>query len=182
MTYDVDGRPVSTSDSKGSQTVTYDPTSGLVTKLEDSAAGMFTATYDADGNLKTRALPDGLTATTTYNAVDEPISLAYTKETSCGESCTWLNETLERSIYGQIPTNTGNLVNDSYFYDKDGRLVEARNAYRRILHHEEVHLRPRFEPPLEGYEGAGRRRLRDVGRNRTEIQLRRSRSPDQSYV
>jgi RHS repeat-associated protein len=127
-TYDVDGRPVTSSDNKGSQTITYDPTSGLPVKLEDSAAGTFTAAYDPDGNLKTRTLPNGLTATTAYNAADESNSLSYTKETNCGASCTWLTESVERSIYGQILTNNGNLVNDAYSYDKAGRLTEARET------------------------------------------------------
>jgi RHS repeat-associated protein len=127
-TYDVDGRPVTIGDPKGSQTVTYDPTSGLPTKLEDSAAGTFTASYDADGNLVERGLPDGLTAKTTYNEADEPTKLAYTKTSSCGESCTWLEEGLERSIYGQIESDTGTLASQVYFYDKAGRLTEARET------------------------------------------------------
>jgi RHS repeat-associated protein len=126
--YDIDGRPVNMTDNKGSQMITYDPASGMPTKLDDSAAGTFTASYDADGNLVQRGLPDGLTAKTTYNEVDEPTKLTYTKTTFCGESCTWLDEGVERSIYGQILTNTGNLVSDQYSYDKDGRLTEARET------------------------------------------------------
>jgi RHS repeat-associated protein len=127
-TYDVDGRPVTMTDGKGSQTVTYDPTSGLPTRLEDSAAGTFTASYDADGNMVERTLPNGITAKTTYNEVDEPTKLAYTKTSSCGASCTWLEEGVERSIYGQIMSDTGNLVSDLYSYDKAGRLTEARET------------------------------------------------------
>jgi RHS repeat-associated protein len=122
-TYDIDGRPITASDNKGSQTMTYDPTSGLLTKLEDSGAGTFTASYDADGNIVERTLPDGLTAKTTYNEVGEPTKLAYTKATS-----TWYEENLERSIFGQIATDNGTFVNDSYFYDKAGRLLEARET------------------------------------------------------
>jgi RHS repeat-associated protein len=128
-TYDVDGRPVTTTDSKGSQTATYDPTSGLLTKVQDSAAGAFTASYDADGNMVERTLPNGITATTTLNQVDEPTKLAYTKAASCGETgCTWLEESLERSIYGQTMSNTGTLVNDQYSYDNQGRLEEAKET------------------------------------------------------
>ncbi len=127
-TYDLDGRPVSTSDNKGSQTLTYDATSGLPVKLEDSAAGTFTAAYDADGNMTERTLPNGITAKTTFNEVDQPMSLSYTKATYCGESCTWLSETLERSIYGQISSINGTLVNDAYTYDRAGRLTEARET------------------------------------------------------
>lgn len=126
--YDIDGRPVTISDAKGSQTITYNETSGLPTKLEDSAAGTFTATYDADGNPKTRALPDGITATTSYNANDEPTKLSYTKEANCGASCTWLEESVERSVYGQILLGNGTLVHDAYTYDNAGRLTEAQET------------------------------------------------------
>jgi RHS repeat-associated protein len=127
-TYDIDGRPVTTSDAKGSQTMTYDATSGLLTKLEDSAAGTFTAGYDADGSLVERGLPDGLTAKTAFNEAAEPTSLIYTKASSCGESCTWLEENVERSIFGQIVSSNGTLVKDAYSYDKAGRLVQAQET------------------------------------------------------
>jgi RHS repeat-associated protein len=127
-TYDVDGRPITTNDGKGTQTATYDATSGLLTKLEDSAAGTFTAAYDADGNMTERTLPDGLTAKTTYNEVDEPTHLTYTKASSCGTSCTWLDEGLERSIGGQILTDTGTLSKKIYSYDKAGRLVNVNDT------------------------------------------------------
>ena len=123
--YDINGRLVKITDAKGSQTTVYDSTSGLLTELKDSAAGTFTATYDADGNLKTRGLPNGLTATTAYNAAGQPTGLTYTKEASCGESCTWYAETLERSIYGQILSDNGTLANETYSYDRAGRLLEA---------------------------------------------------------
>ncbi len=127
-TYDLLGRPVTTSDGKGTQTLTYDPTSGLPTKLEDSGAGTFTASYDADGNLVERTLPDGLTARTTYNEVDEPVHLTYTKASSCGESCTWYDEGIERSIYGQDLSQTSTLASDLYTYDNAGRLIQAQET------------------------------------------------------
>jgi RHS repeat-associated protein len=129
LTYDVDGRPLTVSDNKGSQTISYDPTSGLESTLVDSAAGSFTASYDADGNLVEQTLPNGITAKTTYNEVDEPIKLAYTKTSSCGTGgCTWLEESVERSIYGQIIDSTGTLGTDHYKYDRDGRLEEGQET------------------------------------------------------
>jgi RHS repeat-associated protein len=124
-TYDVEGRPATTSDAKGSQTYHYDSVTGLLTELTDSAAGTFTAAYDADGNLVERTLPDGLTAKTTYNEADQPIHLTYTKATNCGTSCTWYDEGIERSVYGQDLSQTGTLANYLYTYDKDGRLTSA---------------------------------------------------------
>jgi RHS repeat-associated protein len=127
-TYDLLGRPLTTSDAKGSQTYHYDSTSGLLTELTDSGAGTFTAKYDADGNLTERTLPDGLTATTTYNEADEPIHLTYTKVSACGASCTWFDEGLERSVYGKILTKTGTLSSEQYEYDKAGRLTLAKET------------------------------------------------------
>jgi RHS repeat-associated protein len=124
-TFDLEGRPVKTTDAKGIQTVRYDSTSGLPVELEDSAAGKFTASYDADGNLVSRTLPDGLTAETTYNEVDQPTQLTYTKSSFCGASCTWLQFGLERSILGQIVSESGTLGTDHYRYDKAGRLSYA---------------------------------------------------------
>jgi RHS repeat-associated protein len=127
-TYDVDGRPVSVSDGKGSQTISYDGASGLPTKLEDSAAGTFTASYDAEGNLIERGLPNGITAKTTYNEAGEATKLAYTKTASCGTSCTWFEESPERTIYGQIVADSGTLESQQYGYDKAGRLTEAKET------------------------------------------------------
>jgi RHS repeat-associated protein len=126
--YDLMGRPVTTSDGKGSQTVTYDAATGLATKLEDSGAGTFTASYNADGNLVKRTLPDGLSAETAYNSTDTPTGLTYTKASSCGESCTWLTFGLEDSINGQILKETGTQGLHEYTYDKAGRLHTAQET------------------------------------------------------
>jgi RHS repeat-associated protein len=124
-TYDLDGHPVITSDAEGSQTLRYDPASGMPVELEDSAAGIFTATYNADGAMTKRTLPDGLTAETTYDSAGEPMHLTYTKASNCGTSCTWLDFGLERSINGQIRRETGTLGTEFYRYDKAGRLTYA---------------------------------------------------------
>lgn len=127
-TFDLLGRPVTTTDGKGSQTVRYDSVTGLPVELEDSGAGLFTTSYDADGNMTKRTLPDGLTAETTYDPTGAPTHLTYTKASSCGESCTWLDFGLEDSINGQILKETGTLVGDNYSYDKAGRLTKAEET------------------------------------------------------
>jgi RHS repeat-associated protein len=126
--YDLMGRPVTMSDGKGSQTATYDSVSGLLTKLEDSAAGTFTASYNADGNLVKRTLPDGLTAETAYDSTDTGTNLTYTKASSCGESCTWLTFGLEDSINGQILKETSTQGLHEYTYDNAGRLHTAQET------------------------------------------------------
>jgi RHS repeat-associated protein len=127
-TYDAYGRPVTVTDGKGTKTLHYDEASGLVTSMEVSGVGTFTATYDADGDLVERGLPNGLTAKTTYDQAGEPVKLAYTKTSSCGESCTWYEESLERSGEGQILGSDSSLVSDRYAYDKAGRLTESRET------------------------------------------------------
>lgn len=124
-TYDLDGRPVKTTDSKSWQVVNYDSTSGMPVELEDSAAGKFTASYNADGAIVKRTLPDGLTAETTYDPTGAPSHLSYVKASNCGSSCLWLDFGLERSITGQIRKETGTLGTKHYGYDKAGRLVSA---------------------------------------------------------
>jgi RHS repeat-associated protein len=127
-TYDSFGRPSIVSDGKGTQTTHYDPVTGLATELIDSAAGTFTASYDADGNMVKRGLPDGLTAETTYDATGAPVGLNYTKSSNCGSSCTWLQFGLEDSIYGQILAESGTQESDRYSYDRVGRLIEAQET------------------------------------------------------
>lgn len=128
VTYDLLGRPVTTTDGKGVQTRSYDSTSGLLTKLEDSAAGTFTAAYDADGNMTEQGLPDGLLAKMTYDEVGAPTKLSYTKVTSCAEKCTWLEESAERSIYGQVLSQASLGSSQQYSYDKAGRLTLTKDT------------------------------------------------------
>lgn len=128
VSYDLLGRPVTTSDGKGIQTRSYDSTSGLLIKLEDSAAGTFTASYDANGSMVEQGLPDGLVAKTTYDEVGAPSKLSYTKVTSCAEKCTWLEESNERSIYGQVLSQAGLASSQQYSYDKAGRLMLVKDT------------------------------------------------------
>jgi RHS repeat-associated protein len=128
MSYDLLGRPVTTNDGKGTQTRTYDPTSGLLVKLEDSGVGTFTASYDADGNLVEQVLPNGLAQKTTYDETGQAIDLSYEKVTSCSINCTWLDFYAERSIYGQVLTQTGTLSSQQYSYDKAGRLTLVKDT------------------------------------------------------
>jgi RHS repeat-associated protein len=126
--YDLLGRPVTSSDGKGIQTRTYDPTSGLLVQLEDSAAGTFTASYDADGNLTEQGLPNGLVAKTTYDETGAPIHLSYEKKTFCSVNCTWLDFGAERSIIGQILAQTSLASSQQYSYDKAGRLTLVKDT------------------------------------------------------
>jgi RHS repeat-associated protein len=124
-TYDLLGRPVTTSDGKGTQTRVYDPTTGLQTELQDSAAGKFTASYDADGAITEQGLPNGMVAKTTYDETGAPTHLSYVKTTMCSANCTWLDFNSEESIYGQVLAQTSTLSTQTYSYDRAGRLKQT---------------------------------------------------------
>ncbi|HSS42332.1 MAG TPA: RHS repeat-associated core domain-containing protein [Solirubrobacterales bacterium] len=127
-TYDSFGRPSTFYDGKGTQTVEYDPATSLIVKLTDSAAGTFTAGYDADGNMVKRGLPDGLTAETTIDPTGAAVGLTYTKASNCGVSCTWLSFANDQSIYGQSLVESSLQKTSRYVYDRAGRLSEAQET------------------------------------------------------
>jgi RHS repeat-associated protein len=122
ITYELLSRPVITNDGKGSQTLTYDPTSGLLTEVEDSTAGSFTASYDADGNLVSEGLPNGLVVDWIYDEAGQLTDLAYGKFENA-----WLDFAAERSINGQILAQSSTLSRQQYIYDKAGRLVQTKD-------------------------------------------------------
>jgi len=128
VTYDALGRPATVYDGKGTQTMEYNAVTGLLVGLHDSEAGSFTASYDADGNLVKRVLPNTLVAETTFDPAGAPVALSYTKAVSCGASCNWLDFAVERSIDGQILTESGTLGTQRYDYDKAGRLITAEET------------------------------------------------------
>jgi RHS repeat-associated protein len=129
--YDLLGRNAVTNDGKGVQTATYDEESGVLTQMEDSAAGTFTATYDADGQMIEGGLPNGLVAQASFDEAGSPTHLAYEK-TLCSEDCTWLEFDRESSIHGQVlaqqSTIEGALASQAYTYDAAGRLTLVKDT------------------------------------------------------
>ncbi len=126
--YDQLGRPVLTSDGKGMQALRYDSTSGVLVELEDSAAGVFSAKYNAEGAIDEELLPNGLTAQTTFDATGAEAGLKYTKLSGCSSKCTWLEFAAERSAQGQILHQSSTLSSETYAYDKAGRLTLAEET------------------------------------------------------
>lgn len=103
--YDLLGRPTlrqtqQGQDDRGSQSYTYNTTSGLITGMEDSHAGSFSASYDADGALESKTYPNGLRAEYTYDSSGSATGLTYRK-ISCATDCVWFDEQVEESIHGQ---------------------------------------------------------------------------------
>lgn len=116
-------------DGEGWQTYTYEPTTGELTELTDSAAKTFKATYDVEGHLLTESYPNGMTAYRYYNPVGAATSLEYKKETHCAENCVWFSDSITPSIHGETMQQTSTLTEEpSYTYDNAGRLTAVQEA------------------------------------------------------
>ncbi len=137
-TYDEMDRVATLDDGKGTQTYTYQSSSderGLLTKIVDSAAGTFTGSYDADGNLTDQSLPNGLDQCTTYDATDQAAERLYQSGGSCGSAgtTTLLDYTASSSIHDQWlessgPSSTGNSASEAYTYDAAGRISQVQDT------------------------------------------------------
>ncbi len=126
--YDVDGRVTMTNDGKGTQTFSYDSTTGFETKLVDSAAGTFTAVYDVEGNILTTTYPNGMNLNRTYNAAGREVGVEYVKTTHCSSGCVWYSDSEIPSIHGQALSQTSTLSSQAYTYDAAGRLTSAQET------------------------------------------------------
>jgi RHS repeat-associated protein len=126
--YDLLGRVTTTNDGKGTQTRTYDSTTSDLTRLDDSALGMMTAAYDADGRPTTQTLPNGLSAQTTYDDSGAPTRLRYEKSSNCASNCTWFDDKVTSSIHGEWVTEQSTLANREYAYDRVGRLTRVKDT------------------------------------------------------
>jgi RHS repeat-associated protein len=137
-TYDVVNRVATMNDGKATQTYTYETSSdqrGLITSVADSAAGTFTAKYDADANLIDQHLPNGLDQCTTYDEVGQPTERLYQSGGACATSgtTTLLDYTALTSVHGQWlassgPSSTGNAATVAYTYDSAGRLAQVQDT------------------------------------------------------
>jgi RHS repeat-associated protein len=128
LAYDLLGRPVLSTDGKGSQTIKYDEKSGVATEMTDSAAGTFKATYNADGQMISQVLPNGLAQKLEYDPEGTAVGLKYVKETSCSSACEWLSFQRKDSIAGQVLREEGTLGTYEYAYDKAGRLSLSKET------------------------------------------------------
>lgn len=127
-TYDTDGRPTSASDGKGSYTYTYDavaeprglPTSVAFSAVGAAAGGTISATYDADGEVRSQTYPNGLVATYTRDATATPTKLSYEKSGS-----QWLVFEAAESVHGQWRRAASSISTQEYGYDAAARLIEV---------------------------------------------------------
>jgi streptogramin lyase len=120
----------SSSSGTSRQSYEYDPTTKLRTKLIDSAAGSFTATYDTEGQLTSESYPYGVCAAYSYNSVGEATNLSYKKSSNCAEAepGIYYSDSSSRSIRGELLRQESTLANDTYTYDPLGRLTETQET------------------------------------------------------
>jgi RHS repeat-associated protein len=125
-----DARLTHVNDGKGTQTYTYDPTTGTVKELADSAAGTFTASYDIEGNLIAEGYPNAMSAAYIRSPADEVTKVQYIKNTDCAKTCpeTWYSDSVVPSIHGQWLSQESNQATQNYTYDQVGRLTQVQNT------------------------------------------------------
>jgi YD repeat-containing protein len=132
--YDVDARVEEVKDPKGSQSYTYNTTTGFLEKLQDNGpegkkgAGLFTASYDVEGAILTEGYPDGLTAKYTYNPVGQATNLEYEKTTDCKEKCVWFDDTEAFGAGGETAAQTSSLSSESYSYNEMGLPTQTQET------------------------------------------------------
>ncbi|MER7754976.1 DNRLRE domain-containing protein [Kitasatospora sp. NPDC097643] len=126
--FDRFGKPVKVTDPTGSTSYTYDRAKeprGLVTSVNDSVAGEFTAAYGPDGQLVEQTYPGGIVRKDTYNAVGEATGRTYTRTSD--NKVVWA-QTSDVSTQGQVARNTSSTATRTYQYDRLGRLVKAQQS------------------------------------------------------
>ncbi|MFF8607208.1 DNRLRE domain-containing protein [Streptomyces sp. NPDC015346] len=126
--YDLLDRPVKVTDNTPSTTTyTYDHTAeprGLATRTTDSVAGVFQATYDADGSVATEKLPGGYTLSITEDTTGVPVARTYTRDS---DATTVYTDAVTESVHGQVTTHAG-WSSQSYGYDKTGRMTSVEDT------------------------------------------------------
>ncbi|MER6366547.1 ricin-type beta-trefoil lectin domain protein [Kitasatospora sp. NPDC001527] len=126
--YDRFGKPVKVTDPTGATTYTYDRAKeprGLLTSVNDSRAGEFTAKYSPDGQLVEQTYPGGIVRKDTLNASGKAVARTYTR-TSDGKTVWAQNQ--EVSTQEQVTKDSSTNGIKSYTYDRLGRLTKAEQS------------------------------------------------------
>ncbi|MEW2634519.1 DNRLRE domain-containing protein [Streptomyces sp. NPDC048389] len=129
MRYDALDRPLTISDNAPSTRMfTYDTAiepRGMATKLVDSVAGTFTATYNAAGSIATEQLPGGYTLRQTENTVGTTADRSYTRDT---DGAVVYSDAVTHAVSGKVTTRTSGTSSRDYTYDRAGRLAVAEET------------------------------------------------------
>ena len=129
-TYDLLGRAATSNDGKATRTYTYDGGTerrGLLTSVNDSQAGVFSGTYDADGRVVSETWPNGVVVRRDFDVSGTEFGRSYTKP-GCGVAdCTLYRESIKTSPHGQVRSHSSTLSSQEYTYDQAGRLAQVRD-------------------------------------------------------
>jgi YD repeat-containing protein len=149
--YDDFGRQTSYTDADGNQaTTTYNGTTGRVDSEQNARgiisytyrgggehrdmptgmtvsglSGQFTASYDADGQLTSQQLPNGLTQAFTRDTTGQTTGL---KDNVAGQPTDWLSDTVTPTVHGQWADEHATTGTKTYSYDGLGRLTVATDT------------------------------------------------------
>ncbi|GII22579.1 hypothetical protein Pme01_21760 [Planosporangium mesophilum] len=124
-TYDLASRPTTITDPKGTQTFTYDSgweRRGLLTQVQDSQGGTFTAEYDAEGNAFRENWPNNIVVTRGYNEAGTQTGVVYA-QTGCGQAdCTLYSAYSGADAHNRQRWQNSTLSAEWDGYDAAGRL------------------------------------------------------------
>ncbi|WP_433402793.1 DNRLRE domain-containing protein [Streptomyces sp. CA-146814] len=127
--YDGLDRPLTVTDTAPStRTYTYDTAvepRGLATKVVDSVAGTFAATYNAEGSIETEQLPGGYTLRRTENTLGTAVSQTYTRTS---DDVTVYSDAVAHTAHGKVSNRVGGSSSRDYTYDGVGRLTAAEET------------------------------------------------------
>ncbi|GAA3564644.1 DNRLRE domain-containing protein [Kribbella ginsengisoli] len=126
-TYDLLGRPATTSDGKASRIYGYDYR-GLLTSVNDSNTGTYTGTHNADGQLVSETWPNGVKVDTRYDEAGEQAGLTYSKPGCPAGDCTLFSESVTGSANGQTARRVSTLSSQLYQQDAAGRVTSVQET------------------------------------------------------
>jgi RHS repeat-associated protein len=126
-TYDLLGRPATSSDGKASRTYGYDYR-GLVTSVNDSQTGIYTGSYNADGQLTSETWPNGVKVDTRYDESGEKAGISYSKPGCSSGDCMLFSESLTESAQGQTARRVSTLSSQLYHQDAAGRITSVEET------------------------------------------------------
>ncbi|MGN9805303.1 DNRLRE domain-containing protein [Micromonospora sp. L32] len=129
-TYDLLGRTKTSHDGKAQRTYTYDGGTerrGLLTSVDDTQAGVFSGSYDADGNLTSETWPNGVQVSTDSDELGTQVGLTYVKPGCAAADCTLYHESVTESVHGQWRERVSSLSEQHYSYDQAGRLTSIKD-------------------------------------------------------
>ncbi|MFI9550484.1 RHS repeat domain-containing protein [Nonomuraea endophytica] len=132
-TYTLDNQIATVNDGKGVTTYTYDGISaegrterrGIPVKIEASGVGVFTAAYDADGQLVQQTYPNGLTASYRYDGRGTKVGQTYSKS-----GTRWMEFAVTPDVLGRVAVSRSSEGSQRYTYDTAGRLAQVADTYR----------------------------------------------------